>query len=73
MVFAPLLFINLRGGKKLIEYFVAYISGHKLGNAKIVLEHDVMSMDDVRTLEKALDEKYKQKTVVLNIIKLREE
>lgn len=56
----------------MIEYMVAYICGHKMGNAKIMHEQAEMSMDEVRKIEKMLEERYEQKAVVLNIVKLRE-
>jgi hypothetical protein len=57
----------------MVEYFVSYISGRHIGNAKVTFESDTISVADVRRLEKALEEKYKQKAVILNLVKLREE
>ncbi len=57
----------------MVEYFVSYISGSHIGNAKVTFESDTISIADVRRLEKALEEEYKQKAVILNLVKLREE
>lgn len=54
------------------EYFASYISGSHVGNAKVVMPRAIETMEDVRMLEKALEEKYQQKTVLLNFVKLRE-
>lgn len=41
-----------------------------MGNAKVTLQREVLTMEDVRQLEKALEENYGQKVVLLNFIKL---
>lgn len=62
----------VKEGDKLAEYLVVYICGQSIGNAKMVLQRNVASVEDIRTLEKEIEAKCKQKAVVINIIKLKE-
>ena len=41
-----------------------------MGNAKVTVPREVLTMEDVRQLEKALEVDYGHKTVLLNFIKL---
>lgn len=63
-------FFYITKAGEIVEYFVSYISGSHMGNAKVTLQREVLTMEDVRQLEKALEENYGQKVVLLNFIKL---
>ena len=60
----------MKAGDIVVEYFVSYISGSHIGNAKVTLPREITAIEDVRQLERALEENYGHKTVLINYIKL---
>lgn len=63
-------FYITKAGDIVAEYFISYISGNHIGNAKVTLQREVLTIEDVRQMEKALEETYGHKAVLLNFIKL---